>query len=135
MEQLKYYLDCGVECEWIAFDGVERVVLHDLMDFKMLTNIRDGSTKYKPLMRPLSYLTKEITVEGYNGGKPFVPIEEIRIMAGEGCSDEISHLYMVSEGRLNVDWLPYWMVIQLVEWGIWIGDQTLFGKSIIEIKE
>lgn len=49
--------------------------------------------KYQPLSncklyaRPLSSLTKSITVEGYNEGKPFVPRD---------------HLYMIEHPNINV---------------------------------
>lgn len=33
---------------------------------------------FKPILRPLSDLTKPITVEGYNDGKEFVPMEELQ---------------------------------------------------------
>lgn len=33
--------------------------------------------RVRPHLRPMSDLTKPITVDGYNDGKPFVPIEEL----------------------------------------------------------
>lgn len=36
-----------------------------------------GIHSVKPILYPLSCLTKEITVDGYNEGKPFVPMVEL----------------------------------------------------------
>lgn len=61
----------------------------------------------------LEYLTKEITVEGYNGGEPFVPIEWIE----ENCS--IGHYELINQVLEDDRWLnqlPKYIYDYLSKW-------------------
>lgn len=44
-------------------------------------------SEIKPILRPLSQLTQKITHEGYNDGKPFVPIIELAMIAENRFND------------------------------------------------
>lgn len=51
---------------------------------------------YKPVLRPMSDLYKEITDKDYNGGEPFVPIVELANLLGES---KIYQWKLHSDGR------------------------------------
>lgn len=51
---------------------------------------------YKPALRPMSDLYKEITDKDYNGGEPFVPIVELANLLGES---KIYQWELHSDGR------------------------------------
>lgn len=42
---------------------------------------------FKPILRPMSDLCEEITEQGYNEGKPFVPIVTMAKVAYKGVGD------------------------------------------------
>ena len=79
-------------------------------------SIQDScNLKYiKPLLRPLSDLTKPITVEGYNDGKEFVPMDELYKL-----SDYTEYLDRIQEDayemNIPVRW-PYAVVELLFQW-------------------
>jgi len=64
----------------------------------------------KPILRPLSSLTKEIEVNG----EKFVPIEELKKIHNTTASYK-----EVQEGiidQLKTDSIPYWIVKKIYEW-------------------
>lgn len=67
---LPYYLGTGLKVEYLI-TGAK--VVHELT----FRNIENAIFRGKPLMRSLSKLTEPITVEGYNDGKPFVPMMKL----------------------------------------------------------
>jgi len=65
---------------------------------------------FKPILRPLSDLTKEIEVNG----KKFVPVLEFRKIHDTSASNED-----IQEGisdQLKTDSVPHWIVKKLYEW-------------------
>lgn len=42
---------------------------------------------YKPILRPMSDIGKEISEQGYNNGEPFIPAEVIRSFFKLDCDD------------------------------------------------
>ncbi len=157
MEQLKYYLGTGLRFEVIdpKFEtGEYELSSIDLLGYVSLNgiNVKTQSAELFHFedvqfkMRPLSSLTKPITVEGYNGGEPFLPIDFFEVTDDhDTCPYEqdygniklISKLKGIAEHSVDFDikFLPHWVVEYLTSWHFWIGDQSEFGKSIIEIKE
>jgi len=82
-----------------------------------------GLNDIKPIVRPLSDLTKEIE----HDGEKFIPIFKLtKLCDVENDSDWIEHVYDFMTN--DADWTnaPYWMVIKLYEWHFdihnWIGD-------------
>jgi hypothetical protein len=82
-------------------------------------------------MRPLSSLTKPITVEGYNGGDPFVPIEHL--FSGKYQIEK--HKSIGTLTKWDIENMKFWQIQKLISWHFWIGDQSEFGKSLIEITD
>ena len=85
----------------------------------------------KPYLRILSSLTKEITHEGYNNGKPFVPIVEL---GKEFACNYHTDWYAVNqklEKGFDIDLLPYEIIKILHKWHFWTGDQSYFEKGLI----
>lgn len=62
---------------------------------------------YKPVLRPMSDLYKEITDKDYNDGKPFVPIVELAKIAGlsklEVVEEECDHTFSVGISQYICD--------------------------------
>ena len=54
----------------------------------------------KPYLRPLSQLTKPITQKDYNGGKEFVPIEEIKEWYNYQPSSYIKNLKIIQRNGI-----------------------------------
>lgn len=77
-----YFLNDG------SIEGCLRLNDGYSFDFSELTEIT-------PLMHPLSSLTKPITVEGYNDGKQFVPLDELNKVLGY---TEVSIVNFVNSG-------------------------------------
>lgn len=151
MDKLKYYLGTGLKFvsemdkpydeygkqpEW-AMEGLVNDPRFGLCVTTKMDQYRADLCKFK--MRPLSSLTKPITVEGYNGGEPFVPMDELK----EVYQNTPNFDYLIKANILDfhinnglsnsvIEWC---IMVQLIEWHFWIFDQSLFGKSIIEIKE
>ena len=134
-ELLKHYLGTGIsfnthylpESTNLKITAIlegDRIEYYDEDSGYELLNMSD----IKPIMRRLSDLDKEITVEGYNDRKPFVPINQFRdiysTMLREDCIN--------NNGSLDTDALPWDLVNQLIQWHFWIGDQSLFDKEIID---
>lgn len=70
----------------------------------------------RPHLRPLSSLTKEITVEGYNNGEPFVPFDDILGNSDLYRSEWI--LEEVTKGRQldRITELPFFVIELLLKW-------------------
>lgn len=164
MDKLKYYLGTGLKIRLNSDSGYDEEMFktdytlsHFGLNQKGVITYRCMETmqpfqihESKPLMRPLSSLTKPITVEGYNGGEPFVPVDELNRLFGwkdngvylteyhglTGVSNGIG--WHVSSDFANTA-IPFnnWFGAfeALISWHFWIGDQSEFGKSLIEIKE
>lgn len=154
MEQLKHYLGTGLRFEVIdpKFETGEYELSNiDLLGYESLTgiNVKQQSAELFHFedvqfkMRPLSSLTKPITVEGYNGGEPFVPVVELCKMAhgdiypyleyDENELDELEVQMIMLCSDLSL--LTFDNAELLFRWHFWLFDQSLFGKSLIEIKE
>ena len=70
--------------------------------------------RWKPILRPLSDLTKEIEING----EKFVPFEKLggTLNGNDGESMYITHLFNCSLGKVEPKFLPYWVVVNFFEW-------------------
>ena len=78
-------------------------------------------SKFKPIVRPLSDLTKEITQANYNDGKPFIPYIELLKMSyfdTENMTTEELEEYKAGYFASNLDQELMLLsdAIQLVKW-------------------
>jgi hypothetical protein len=83
------------------------------------------SQNTKPVLYPLSSLTKEITVKGYNNDKPFNPIDEINRLASldKNISQSIEWDFSEDHFLINIDfflggWECYFVSDLLNKWHI-----------------
>jgi hypothetical protein len=93
--------------------------------------------RIKPILEPLSNLTKPIT----RNGVTFTPIEWFEIGDDENDSLEYDNgniklirslESLAKNGMVNdINYLPYGVIQQLIEWKFWIGDQSYFEKGLI----
>lgn len=93
-----------------------------------------GSLLNKPNLRPLSSLTKEIIVDGYNDGKPFVPVEYFEIGEENNVVPEqdfgniklIKDLEEIAKHEIyhDIKFLPFWVIELLLKWhfNIWLEE-------------
>lgn len=85
-------------------------------------NIKDRSFQYgewadifdiKPILRPLSDLTKEIEIDG----EKFVPYEKCKSVVNESQWIKICNTIDINGGEYsNICDMPYWWVNKLFEW-------------------
>lgn len=90
---------------------------------------------YKLVARPLSDLTRPITVDG----ETFVPIEYLKEkFTGGGDGQELrfyedgQYFYSYRNG-CHCICAQGEMIQKLISWRFWLGDQDRFGKDIIDI--
>lgn len=141
---LPYVLPMGLRKKLDGYPiGTPEILWLNQNSLKCLWEDRDRI----PIMRPLSDLTKPITVEGYNDGKAFIPIkwlaEWLHDQEGESFNDaesaegwlRSSLAYAVNHISIeDIHNLPHKIVIQLVKLGFWIHDQKAFETGeIIDI--
>jgi len=107
----------GVVAGYYFFDGEPHYM------FKNKGCAGKSCSLIKPIVRPLSDLTKEIE----HDGEKFIPIFKLtKLCDVENDSNWIEHVYDFMTN--DADWTnaPYWMVIKLYEWHFdihnWIGD-------------
>lgn len=67
-----------------------------------------GNFEIKPILRPLSDLTEEIELNG----KKFVPINCFHREFNQILKDELK----VTNGNLLIEFLPYGIIVKLLEW-------------------
>ena len=88
------YLPYGLKCHLMGMaedDYADPIIptIHKITGFLTDGSVVVDNGKYTPweldevfpILYPIEYLTKPITVEGYNDGKEFVPIEELANIA------------------------------------------------------
>lgn len=90
-------------------------------------------SEFNPILYPISCLTKEIVVKGYNDGKPFVPIERIMSLRGwdtfgfinnpEEPKDYIICVSEMLENKVYLNFsnyldLPFFIIDLLNKWKI-----------------
>lgn len=77
------------------------------IDVEFMSRLGLSLAGYKPVLRPMSDLCKEITDKDYNGGKPFVPIMELAKIAGlsklEVVEEECDHTFSVGFSQYICD--------------------------------
>ena len=74
----------------------------------------------KPIVHPLSALTKPIT----HNGETFVPVEKLHL------NREQVEEYLKKDLWIG-QWWDYEKIEKLIEWHIWIFDQSYFEKGLI----
>jgi len=95
-----------------------------------------GLDGFKPILHPLSDLTKPIKVEGYNEGKEFVPMDELQriepeypLMIDEGSVffQDACDINMLEISRINhlFQLLYSWHFAIDIPEGCWIDINTL----------
>ena len=90
------------------------------------------SIGYKPILEPLSNLTKPIT----RNGVTFVPIEWFENdVSNDWFDGNIWVDYLFRNEKVDLDFIPYGMVQQLIEWKFDIFDLIGQGKAIAATNE
>jgi hypothetical protein len=72
-----------------------------------IMSLVEGDTLYKPILRPLSDLTKEIEVNG----EKFVSLDKLAELEEVVCLQYTTEFFDTS-----MNYLPYWIVQKLLEW-------------------
>jgi len=75
LKHLACYLPYGLKV--FHNHNIYEVTIEDRMDSETISFQDAIENLHKPILRPLTDLTKEITIDGYNEGKPFMPIERV----------------------------------------------------------
>lgn len=71
------------------------------------------SDQFKPLLHPLDRLTQEISVDGYNEGKLFVPLNELGL---DEFKSNMSHPVRQDNVWYSLDLLSYRRVCMMHKW-------------------
>lgn len=86
--------------------------MHALESGDKFVNIEDvDCLNFKPILRPLSDLTKEIEVNG----EKFVPIEYIKINF-ECFNFDYDDTFILGEDSVNYKYLPFMIIFKLLKW-------------------
>ena len=88
--------------------------------FPYTTLFRSKYGLAKPIVHPLSALTKPIT----HNGETFVPVEKLHL------NREQVEEYLKKDLWIG-QWWDYEKIEKLIEWHIWIFDQSYFEKGLI----
>lgn len=129
--------DAGLKCiHW----GVEKKILPTVgssnhwIGLKAVMNSWHTDNPVKPILRRLSQLTEPITVEGYNDGKEFVPMEMIQddLIAGWCIAyDDWVESFKNNPCLSRILQAPYQIVRLFIHWGFFLGPQDYFDKGLI----
>lgn len=133
MDKLKYYLGTGLKFDVIdpKFEtGDYELSSIDLLGYESLTgiNVKQQSAELFHFedvqfkMRPLSSLVKEITVEGYNDGKPFVPLKELHRLS------ELNHF------SKDKEWMHRIFVDTVISCEFHKYDGSVFSADYAQLK-
>ena len=79
------------------------------------------TTDFKPILRPLSDLTKEIEVNG----EKFLPLDELAIIEEVVCLQYSTEFFETS-----IKYLPNWIIEKLLEWHFDIYELIEKGLAI-----
>lgn len=90
------------------------------IDVEFMSRLGLSLAGYKPVLRPMSDLYKEITDKDYNGGEPFVPIVELANLLGES---KICQWKLHSDGRCAFS--P-----EAMEYFRWLEEEKSFIHSL-----
>lgn len=120
--ELKAVSTCDI-CTIVSLDVSNKtvgVIFNENLNLSFLREIKD----IKPILHPLSDLTKEIE----HNGKLFIPIVELKNKA------EIDLVYSESwynDKDIDYTWnLPLWVIEKLIEWHFDIADLIAKGEAI-----
>ena len=141
LKHLKGYLDCGLE--FIGTDG-QKQILKSLDNALQFSNFGWGHAQrikeIKPLLHPLSSLTKEIE----HNGERFVPIERINkdgclsIEYGVNGYGKDYLLFLYADGDDSISFSEFENVIEkLYKWHFNVHnlpDNLFIDKSTVNLK-
>ena len=93
-------------------------------------------SKFKPLLIPMSAMTQPMTVEGYNDGEEFVPIDILTQKFGHWFQEDIFNMYSMANGSYELGGLESWINLAqvnefyelLAQWHFDIGN--LIGQGL-----
>ena len=134
--ELKYlacYLPYGLQIK--AGNSIETLsALQHNSPFTVTRSIKDSRKgewrnleAIKPILHPLSDLTKEID----HNGEKFVPLNKIEQLFTVEITSEGNGNFEMASILLGALELPYCIVQKLFEWHFWIFDQSYFDEGII----
>ncbi len=141
LEQLAMYLPYGLEV--LGNKGKYKVFSIEARGAAILTHSSPRTNNrtwnlshndFKPIVYPLSHLTKPIVVEG----REFIPIEELRHhsgLAGAGVlQNDLSMVWDRTKGQPSIDMCfeAWHSIIELLaKYHFWIYDQSYFYKGLL----
>lgn len=111
----KYYLGTGLKVRQMSDHNspIRDTTMAGVYEYGLILNgvsaFQWEFRKCMPIMHPLSKLTEEITVEGYNDGNPFVPIEKLKLGRGE------FEIKLAPSGSIH-NTTPFWVLKRLIDW-------------------
>ena len=127
-DKLKYYLGTKLKYQRIA-EHVEGGGLYPV----------EEELKYDNIDLVIANC-KSMTVESYNDGREFVPIQDLNLNIDEYRHEKVSENESNYCFRINNTWydykqLPFYKAMLLISWGFWPFDQSLFDTGEILDKE
>ena len=107
---LPYELKVRVLCGDGVFDTTGDLTVKSLYEL--------GESRFTPIVRPLSDLTKPIVQADYNDGNPFIPIMEIQ-KRNDFIHIMGRHFVIGVQTIYEIDELPTWVTQLLLKWHFW----------------
>jgi hypothetical protein len=108
-KEIKYYREKVVGTISGIYDDCS-IVCHD--------TVNACPIKFKPIIRPLSDLTKLCVQKDYNDGNPFKPIAEIQ-RRNDFIYTHNDQFVIGVQQVYYMDELPTWVIIMLLKWHFW----------------
>ncbi len=107
IKHLAPYLPYGLKFEAKQLNKYNKVSTF-ILNSVVILDWERGNLEIKPILRPLSDLTEEIE----RNGKKFVPINCFHRDFSQILKDELK----VTNGNLLIEFLPYGIIVKLLEW-------------------
>lgn len=128
IEHAAAYLPYGLK---LKGDGRVTYILRGIDEKRLLLKTEEGfymdyNSGKKPILRPLSDLTKEIT----ENRETFVPLHAVLAMCMKGGKHERDFLYSVSTGLTFIESIPMWAMQKLLSWHFDIFGLIESGEAI-----
>lgn len=136
---LPYGLKCidTYDCVWTIHpykDALDTLRDNEHLSFENFIKENEHSPcTHRLIIRPLDSLVKECVQADYSNGKPFIPIEMLRVEIGSGWCDAFEQaLEALCEDKSRILMMPYPFIKLFLKWHINLMDE---GIEVVNVTD